>query len=160
MGICGGYQMMGMMVSDPEDMEGEPCSVPGLGILPISTVMENEKVTRQVKFHFLNGSKECSGYEIHMGRTELLPDATPLNTISDGQPDGCMTNDGKCFGSYIHGLLDNDAVIDHIIKPAPSVTPDAPSYEEFKEQQYEALAIHLRKHIDMDRLYNIMGQEI
>ncbi|MDE6395311.1 MAG: cobyric acid synthase, partial [Duncaniella sp.] len=68
-GICGGYQMMGLEVSDPQGVEGEIKRLPGLGLLPVRTTLEGEKVTRQVTFRFMGADAECAGYEIHMGRT-------------------------------------------------------------------------------------------
>ncbi len=82
-GICGGYQIMGIEVSDPDGIEGSLRSLPGLGLLPVKTVLSGSKVTRQVSFSFLGENKPCNGYEIHMGRTETKGKATSLNTILD-----------------------------------------------------------------------------
>ena len=98
-GICGGYQIMGIEVSDPDEIEGSLRSLPGLGLLPVKTVLSGSKVTRQVSFSFLGENKPCNGYEIHMGRTETEGKATSLNTIlDDGTADGCFVDD-RCFGS-------------------------------------------------------------
>lgn len=85
-GICGGYQIMGRSVSDPHGVEGDPRTVPGLGLLPVETVLTTGKVTRQVEFSFLGGTELCKGYEIHMGDTVITGDATPVNLMSSGQP--------------------------------------------------------------------------
>ena len=86
MGICGGYQLMGREVCDPDHVEGEIERLPGLGLLPVSTRMQGEKVTRQVRFRFLEDSAVCEGYEIHMGTTTPLADVpvSPLNHLADG----------------------------------------------------------------------------
>lgn len=152
-GICGGYQMMGETVSDPHGVEGSIDNLPGLGLLPTKTEMSGEKTTRQVKFRFMDDDRECAGYEIHMGRT--VSDK-PFLTFADGTYEGYMA-DAKCFGSYVHGILDNQALIDFILKPyikeAAQTTFDA---EVFKNQQYDLLAEWLREHIDISRVYNIL----
>lgn len=156
-GICGGYQMMGIEVSDPDGVEGSLRSLPGLGLLPVRTVLSGSKVTRQVSFSFLGENKPCNGYEIHMGRTETEGKATSLNTIlDDGTADGCFVDD-RCFGSYIHGLLDNETVVSYLISPyLKEKRNEKFDYTAYKEEQYDLLADHLRKHIDIDKLYKIM----
>ena len=98
-GICGGYQMLGQTVSDPDGIEGNIMSLPGLGLLPIHTTMTAEKTTRQVSFQF-NG-QTCQGYEIHQG-------------VSD--TDQAILQTDHCIGTYIHGFLDNAPVIEHLLK--------------------------------------------
>ncbi len=156
-GICGGYQIMGIEVSDPDEIEGSLRSLPGLGLLPVKTVLSGSKVTRQVSFSFLGENKPCNGYEIHMGRTETEGKATSLNTIlDDGTADGCFVDD-RCFGSYIHGLLDNETVVSYLISPyLKEKRNEKFDYTAYKEEQYDLLADHLRKHIDIDKLYKIM----
>ena len=156
-GICGGYQIMGIEVSDPDGVEGSLRSLPGLGLLPVKTVLSGSKVTRQVSFSFLGENKPCNGYEIHMGRTETEGKATSLNTIlDDGTADGCFVDD-RCFGSYIHGLLDNETVVSYLISPYLKENRNEKfDYTAYKEEQYDLLADHLRKHIDIDKLYKIM----
>lgn len=155
-GICGGYQMMGEEISDPEAMEGEVKSIPGLGLLPVKTVITPEKNTRQVKFRFKDSDEICEGYEIHMGET-VSPH--PFLTFEDGSPEGCMVDD-KCFGSYIHGLLDNSSVIDFILKPYLSASEiNRIDWKSYKETQYDLLASHLRKYLDIDRIYKIMEND-
>ena len=156
-GICGGYQMMGIEVSDPDGVEGSLRSLPGLGLLPVKTMLAGSKVTRQVCFSFLGENKPCNGYEIHMGRTETEGKATSLNTIlDDGTADGCFVDD-RCFGSYIHGLLDNETVVSYLISPyLKEKRNEKFDYTAYKEEQYDLLADHLRKHIDIDKLYKIM----
>lgn len=162
MGICGGYQMMGLSVSDPDGVEGSVREMPGLGLLPIRTTMEGSKVTRQVQFRFLDSSTECQGYEIHMGRTIPEPAAacSPLNTLQDGTQDGCMTS-SRTMGTYIHGILDNKAVIDYLIGPYVKGKDSAKTtdYATFKQQQYNLLADHVRRHINMPLLYKIMSSD-
>lgn len=159
MGICGGYQMMGQRIADPDGVEGDVRQLPGLGLLPVETVMEGEKVTRQVRFSFLKSdTPDCMGYEIHMGRTSAVEGETmaPLVYLEDGTPDGCVA-DWKCAGSYIHGILDNPAVIEWLLAPyAEKLTQPALDYVAFKEEQYNKLADHVRKHLNLPLLYQIL----
>ena len=157
-GICGGYQIMGQEVCDPNHVESNIERLPGLGLLPITTQMEGEKVTRQVKFSFLNTQSVCEGYEIHMGATTPVENAkqASLNRLEDGGEDGCFVNE-KCFGTYIHGILDNGVVIDYLLSPYADKLSDTPfDFKAFKEEQYNKLADHVRKHVDMDLVYKIM----
>lgn len=157
-GICGGYQIMGQEVCDPNHVESNIERLPGLGLLPVRTQMEGEKVTRQVKFSFMNTQFVCEGYEIHMGSTTPIENAkqTSLNRLEDGREDGCFVNE-KCFGTYIHGILDNGAVIDYLLSPYADKLSDTPfDFKAFKEEQYNKLADHVRKYVDMDLVYKIM----
>ena len=140
-GICGGYQMMGQTVSDPDGIEGSIPSLPGLGLLPIHTTMTKEKTTRQVTFQF-NGH-ECQGYEIHQG-------------VSDTSEAILQTD--HCIGTYIHGFLDNAPVIEQLLGKwrTENVILKEKSPAEFKEEQYDKLAAHVRQYVDIPRLYEIL----
>ena len=139
-GICGGYQMLGQTVSDPEGIEGSITSLPGLGLLPVSTTMLPEKTTRQVSFEF--DGHTCTGYEIHQG-------------VSD--TDQSVVQTDHCIGTYIHGFLDNAPVIEYILKDKVREAAPMQSYADFKEEQYDKLAAHVRRHVDMERIYEIMN---
>ena len=117
--------------------------LPGLGLLPVITTMQGNKVTRQVDFTFDGTGTVCKGYEIHMGRTVPVEGAppSPLNQLVDGREAGYRNNQ-KCMGTYIHGILDNQTFID--------------DYATFKEEQYDKLAEHVRKHINLPLLYKIL----
>ena len=158
MGICGGYQLMGREVCDPDHVEGEIERLPGLGLLPVSTRMQGEKVTRQIRFRFLEDSAVCEGYEIHMGTTTPLADVpvSPLNHLADGREDGYFV-DRTCMGTYVHGILDNPSVIDYLLEPfADKLKETAFDYKAFKEEQYDKLAAHVRKHVDLPLIYQIL----
>ena len=161
LGICGGYQMMGVQIRDPHHVEGDIEAMPGLGLLPMTTEMLGEKVTRQVRFTFADKpDNQMEGYEIHMGETMPTEGSAfqPLNRLSDGQDDGCLV-DEKCMGSYIHGILDNPAFIDRLLAPHGAKLTEAATafnYHAFKEEQYDKLAAHVRKYVDVPKLYEIL----
>lgn len=162
MGICGGYQIMGEEVADPLHVEGDIGRLPGLGLLPIKTQMAGDKITRQVKFSFLDSGILCEGYEIHMGETCPV-DGTqhaPLNKMEDGSSDGFYL-DRQCFGTYIHGILDNGAFIDFLLEPfVENLTKKTFDFKEYKDGQYNKLADHIRSHVNMDLVYRIMNEEL
>lgn len=162
-GICGGYQMMGVRLEDPDALEGNLPAIPGLGLLPQCTVIESEKITRQSSFTFLPGKNshtanrgKCKGYEIHMGRTSLVGNAleSPVARLDDGRTDGYYLND-QCWGSYMHGILDNPEVLDHLAQgfQQQQEANQHFDYAAFKEEQYDKLANWVRQHTDMDYIY-------
>ena len=165
-GICGGYQMMGARLEDPLGIEGNLPAVPGLGLLPQLTVIGSEKVTEQSCFAFLparQGKLSESdfinkGYEIHMGETRLLGDApeSALIELENGRKDGYLL-DENCWGSYMHGILDNPDVLDFLAagleKESATQSFD---YVAFKEEQYDKLADRVRRHSDMKTIYEAL----
>ena len=105
-----------------------------------------------------------SGYEIHMGSTVPIEgtSASPLNMLEDGLCDGYIV-DSTCMGTYIHGILDNPEFIDFLLKPFAgklSETAEAFNYQQFKEEQYDKLAEHVRQHVDMPLIYKILTDNI
>jgi adenosylcobyric acid synthase len=113
-GICGGYQLLGSRISDPDGVEGHGGDEPGLGLLPVETIFSPEKRTTRVSATAQIGwaaGEALQGYEIHMGRTVATGPAMPAITIEhDGsaQPDGQVSPDGRVWGCYLHGLFAND----------------------------------------------------
>ncbi len=141
-GICGGYQMLGQTINDPDGIEGgNIASLPGLGLLPIHTTMTSEKKTQQITFQF-NG-QTCQGYEIHQG------------VSSTDEP---ILQTDHCIGTYIHGFLDNAPVIEHLLKGLTTTATPTQSLADFKEEQYNKLADHVRQHVDMARIYQILSE--
>lgn len=164
LGICGGYQMMGTQVLDPDHIEGEIEMLPGLGLLPVSTKMTGEKTTRQSRFTLApaNNKELLQGYEIHMGETiSNGEEIKPLAIMEDGKQEGCIITQ-KSMGCYIHGILDNPAFTDFLLEPFKEKTQaanKAEDYTAFKQRQYDLLASHLRKHLDMNLLYQIISND-
>lgn len=160
LGICGGYQMMGRYVDDPDHVEGDVTRLPGLGLLPTVTRMTREKTTRQCRFTTEPKGEVMSGYEIHMGETVPDGDAlpSPLATLDDGTTDGFVA-DERCMGTYLHGILDNSAFVDRLLLPYIKEVSKPFDYRAFKERQYDLLADHVRRHLDMEKLYNIISKD-
>lgn len=158
-GICGGYQMMGSSIEDPHHVEGTVESMPGLGMLPVKTVLTQHKVTEQCRFYYKGNTTPCNGYEIHMGISTATGPESPLNKTAAGDHDGYFL-DEHCWGTYIHGILDNAVVIDDLLKTHTTQPPSAPfDYSAFKEAQYDKLAQHLREHIDMEYIYEQLKKD-
>ena len=167
-GICGGYQMLGMKLADPEGVErgGE---LRGMELLPVETRFGPEKVRTRVDgtamelqgpFAALSGAR-FSGYEIHMGETEILEGAVPFSALSSGKPDGAVR--GNVFGSYVHGLFDGELgarlVKALLIKKGLSADFSEIDTELYKQAQYDALASAMRESLDMAAIYEIMDGE-
>lgn len=177
-GICGGYQMLGEKVCDPLHVESDKDEVTGLGLLPYITTMQGEKNTYQVEFNCENlpfldmnfSAENLKGYEIHMGETVLTGTAQSLfnivrrsNAPVDLQ-DGFINDKHHVFGTYCHGVFDNDhlrrAVINALRKRKGLLPLDVKfKYREYKEAEFDRLAAIVRKHFDMKKFYEILGQE-
>jgi adenosylcobyric acid synthase len=173
-GICGGYQMLGRKVFDPDAIESSVTEAEGLGILDVETVLLPEKETHQAEGRLLpaalliapNGGEAVSGYEIHMGSTTLGPTAKPFAQLlrRSGSEvavlDGAVSADGRVFGSYLHGIFDNlgfrTAFLNRLRreKGLPIVSAE---YRE--EDPFDLLAKHFEQHLDLERLFRICGIE-
>jgi len=155
-GICGGYQMMGEKVFDPDGVEGVVNQCDGLGLLPVETVIESEKRTCQTHFRFRDTDEQCIGYEIHMGKSIVGDKASSVNTLADGTTEGAWLNE-RCWGTYLHGIFDNVAPLHSLLKPYDVDVSQLVNNHHFKEKQYDLLANHLRTHLDMDAIYKILN---
>jgi adenosylcobyric acid synthase len=152
LGLCGGYQMLGQTIADPEGIEGPAARVEGLGLLDIVTVMSADKSTRLVQgIHSATGTP-IEGYEIHLGRSEGRDCARPVVTI-DGRPDGAGTADGRVQGTYVHGLFTDDIFRKAWLAQLGIASTLA--YETQIESALDALADHLEAHLDIDAILGI-----
>jgi adenosylcobyric acid synthase len=153
LGLCGGYQMLGREIADPDGVEGKPGSVAGLGLLDIATVMTADKrVTETTALHPATGT-QVKGYEIHLGRSEGPDRAHPMFTVA-GQPEGGMRADGRVMGSYLHGMFTEDAFRRAFLTRLGAV-PGTVSYGATVEDTLDALADHLAAHVDCARLLDL-----
>lgn len=178
-GLCGGYQMMGTVVRDPHGMESALEEIAGLGLLDMSTEMYPEKITSQVQAHrvgeslpFAGAAGELSGYEIHMGRSVSGGEAKTIFRIvsREGRPtdieDGLSQPDGSAWGTYIHGIFDNDAFrnafLDDVGRRAGRKIERSSGpffFRPWKEEQFERLADLVRKHVDVGRILDILFKD-
>lgn len=172
-GICGGYQMMGQTLADPDSVEAGG-TMDGMCLLPTHTTFCADKMTTQVHgtFDMVDGLLSdlsgiaFDGYEIHMGETTYAHGARPLTTIIRGdQPVGDGATSGNCYGTYVHGIFDREAVskalVSALLKRRGLSDTDVQTFDAdaYKQQQYDLLADAVRKALDMDMVYHILNRE-
>ncbi|OWV39941.1 cobyric acid synthase [Mameliella alba] len=146
LGICGGYQMLGRVVDDPQGIEGPAGRDPGLGLLEIDTVMTADKSLTEVNARHAATGTTFHGYEIHIGRSDGPDRARPFAHIGDN-PEGAISADGRVMGSYLHGMFRDDRFRAAWLEGF-GVAASA-SYDATVEQTLEALADHLEAHLDV-----------
>jgi adenosylcobyric acid synthase len=173
-GICGGMQMLGVAIEDPHGVEMGG-SEQALGLLPIRTRMNSEKITREaagelVVPRLFGQSLECAGvegYEIHVGETEYLDNAIPFSRIGrkgDARSavlDGCTSSDGRVSGTYLHGIFHQDAFRHVFLRAARSARGLAPAamlgWKQLRESEFDRLAQTLSASVDLGRLLGLVG---
>ena len=150
LGICGGYQMLGHDVADPEGIEGPCGTIPGLGLLAVRTTMSQKKARVLVTaIHEVTG-EEVTGYEIHIGQTKGHDCQRPFARI-DGTAEGALSKDGRVMGSYLHGLFSNDAFRSAFLEEM-DISASSLNYEVSIETTLDELALHIEENLSMDKL--------
>jgi adenosylcobyric acid synthase len=152
-GLCGGYQMLGKRISDPDGVEGVPGAVEGLGLLDVETVLTADKTTARVAGRHIGSGEAVRGYEIHLGMTQGPDRARPLFDLG-GRTDGATSPDGHAAGGYVHGVLARDGFRRAFLAGLGAATSDQ-SYEVRVETALDELAAHLERHVDCDALLSI-----
>ena len=176
-GICGGYQMLGQKIMDPQGIECGIEEIAGMGLLNTETTFEGEKITTRVKSKISNNARgylenlqglEVEGYEIHMGRTKFLGDVDFLDAIEDRlgetvyEEEGAINEEGNVIGTYLHGIFDNIGFTRGFLnnirkkKGLDEIKSEINSFEEFKNKEYDKLANIVRSHVDIDKIYDIL----
>ena len=182
-GICGGFQMMGQKIMDPEKIESDLKEISGLGLLDIETVMKSDKTTTQYKNTVKNVSgiltgtegMEIKGYEIHQGYSYPVNEKNEENNNSENilkNDTACLFGDEKLkgavkdniAGTYIHGIFDNSEFTSHFLNEVRKLKgldriDENFSYSDYKNREYDKLAEVLRENIDIKKIYEIMGCE-
>ncbi|MCG8375697.1 MAG: cobyric acid synthase [Chlorobiales bacterium] len=161
MGICGGYQMLGTVIADPDSIEGPAGESSALGFLPVETVLRQKKKLFNSRGCLLDEAIKVEGYEIHMGESRLVGEGYPLlqvsfrNNVPAGDNDGVMSLDGKVLGTYFHGIFDGKDFREwflRLLRPQFVSNGSMPD----KNHEYEKLADHFEKHLDMEAVYRII----
>ncbi|MBO1075165.1 cobyric acid synthase [Roseomonas marmotae] len=151
LGLCGGYQMLGRRIADPEGAEGPPGEVPGLSLLEVETVLAGEKRLEAVRGSSLADGVPFEGYEMHIGRTTGADTARPLLRLADGRLDGASSADGRVAGTYAHGLFGHDGQrAAWLARLGAAAAPR--SHEAEVEAALDGLAAHLERHVDIGAL--------
>ncbi len=152
-GICGGYQMLGRTVRDPDGIEGGATEAQGLGLLDVETVMARQKTVRNVAARSVRFGVDLEGYEIHLGRTTGPDTGRPVATI-EGEDDGATSADGKVFGTYLHGLFSADAFRGKFLESL-GVSGGGIDYRAEVERAMDEITAELETHLDCDALFSL-----
>ena len=151
LGICGGYQMLGTKIEDPDGIEGKPATVDGLKLLDVETRLTPDKLLVEVAGESSAEGVPFKGYEMHMGRTEGADCARPMLKFGDGRGDGAMSANAQIAGCYVHGLFADDRQRGDWLQRI-GAQASAVRYEDEVEATLDALAAHMERHIDCDAL--------
>ncbi|MGB8840646.1 MAG: cobyric acid synthase [Aliidongia sp.] len=154
LGLCGGYQMLGRRIADPEGVEGRPGEVVGLGYLDIETILTGKKRLARLEATDRLSGHAVIGYEMHVGRTYGADTDRPLLML-DGRPEGGRSADGRVAGCYVHGLFAADGWRRHYLASLGAAPDPLLDHAALVEATLDALATHLETHLDLDRLLEI-----
>jgi adenosylcobyric acid synthase len=154
LGLCAGYQMLGQSLADPDGIEGPPASMPGLGLLNVETVLTGDKTLTEASGLSEPDGLPFHGYEMHVGRTDGPDCARRMLRFADGRPDGAMSADGRIRGTYVHGLFADDRQRAGWLAWIGGASSGV-NYDAEVDRVLDALADHLGRHIDLDRLLTI-----
>ena len=174
-GVCGGYQILGETICDPEGIECKG-TIKGLGLLPINTVFKSKKTRTRVtgRFKKIEGRlkdlsyKSFEGYEIHMGFSEIIDNSNAMSELKESR--NIQKEDGLCkgnvYGTYVHGIFDKEIIVKTIISAIleeKGISTDkikAFDMKKYKEKQYDMLAEQIRNSVDMGAIYEIVNKGI
>ncbi|MBC6404492.1 MAG: cobyric acid synthase [Rhodospirillales bacterium] len=154
LGLCGGYQMLGRRLADPDGIEGPPSAVEGLGLLDVETELKGDKHLVAVEGQSLPDTVPFHGYEMHIGCTEGLDRQRPLLRFADGRGDGAQSADGLVMGSYAHGLFADDRQRAAWLRRLGAGLSDY-AHEAAIEETLDGLTEHLSQHLDSTRLFGL-----
>jgi len=156
LGICGGYQMLGHSIADPDGIEGVPGTTSGLGLLDIDTILAPQKQLRIESAVDASSGAPLSGYHMHMGVSTGTDTACPFAHI-DGKAEGAISGNGRIMGTYLHGLFAADGFRRSFLKRLGAAADDGLNYESSIDTVLDALAAHMETHLDLDELLALAG---
>jgi adenosylcobyric acid synthase len=154
-GLCGGYQMLGLSVGDPDGIEGHSTCIDGLGLLNISTIIRGAKSLVKVTGQDAQSGTPISGFEMHIGQTTGLDTQQPWFILEQDRPDGARSKDGRVLGSYVHGLFAEDAFRAAFLRDLRDGASRSIAYDQQIEQTLDQLADHLSEHMSADALFDV-----
>jgi len=162
-GICGGFQMLGKMIHDPNGLEGQTGSDKGLGLLEFETTLENDKTLTNVEAQFTVDHATIHGYEIHMGKSVGKALSNPAFIFNkhphDEKSDGAISEDDLIIGTYIHGLFENKNACDSLVKWAGMKEATTPDYHQIREAEIDRLATSMQEHLNIEKICQILNRE-
>ncbi len=150
-GICGGFQMLGEAIHDPQGLEDKPGSIEGLDLLPMQTTLETEKQLRRVSGQLTLGDAPVEGYEIHMGVSEGAALQRPAVQLGNAT-DGAISADDQIFGTYLHGLFERQEACNTLLQWAGLKEQQAIDYYALREREIDRLADSMEQQLDMERI--------
>ncbi len=154
-GLCGGYQMLGRTLADPDGIEGAPETADGLGLLDVSTVIGGDKSLLEVAGSERLTGAAVSGYEMHMGRTTGADTQRPWLTMNDGRTDGAVSADGRVMAGYLHGIFASDDFRHAFLARLRDGRSSDIDYAARVDAALDGLAAHLEMHMDLDGLLEL-----
>jgi len=168
-GICGGFQMLGEGIVDPHGLEGEPGKSSALGLLPVTTELEQEKYLSNSVGWSVEGGVPASGYEIHMGRTEVSGACSPFlyvterNGLAVKGTDGVVSADERVIGTYFHGIFDEPELRGVLLQRADLeyIPREGATNRRMElDGRYNMLAEHFSLHLDLEKVFELAGQPL
>lgn len=161
LGICGGYQMLGRIINDPDGIEGPAGSSDGLGYLAVETVLQRQKQLTQDSGHLnLSGKTSAiSGYQIHVGKSKKDDHCQYFAKLSNGEEDGCISEDNQIAGTYLHGLFDSPEIIQEVLFWSGFKVDLVDDYHSLQEREINRIADCCEQYLDWDKLIPFLGEK-
>jgi len=156
-GLCGGYQILGQHIADPDGIEGPPSEAEGLGLLDVETVIAGDKALIERCGVEVETGESIKGYEMHIGDTSGPGLDRPWLTLEDGRSEGARSTDGRVMGTYLHGIFAADGFRHAFLGRIFQGEFEGVAYEAMIEETLDALAAHLEEHLDLDALLAAAG---
>jgi adenosylcobyric acid synthase len=157
LGLCGGYQMLGIRLDDPDGTEGPAGAVDGLGLLQVETRLGGDKALLEVAGRDRASGQAVRGYEMHIGKTSGADCARPMLDLG-GRPDGAVSADGRIMGSYVHGIFAGDDFRHAFLNGLRTRARSDVAYETLVDQVLDELADHLARHLDTQRILDLASR--